>query len=280
MEGIQQCSKCKITKYCSKECQREQWDSHKALCAAICELTSRGERKTMFRSHLLPSEHRKLVRLVGEKCEVNCRLNGLATKGLWDTGAMVSVVSSVWLRAHFPQLKLRDVSELIERSIDVQTANKKNMPCDGWVELTFQLSSGPVLQVPFLVMRDDISTPIIGFNVICEVLKKGSVDLLAEVMAAMGIDEEKAVQTINILQTAGDRALCNVKVTKKVVVGAGQAVKIRCHAPAGLLDENTPVLFQPDEAQDWPEELAINDKHAEERCESEGPCHGGQPVKS
>ena len=153
-----------------------------------------------------------------------------------------------------PQLKLR---ELIERSVDVQTANKKNMPCDGWVELTFQLLSGPVLQVPFLVMHDDISTPIIGFNVICE---EGSVDLLAEVMAAMGIDEEKVVQTINIIQTAGDRALCNVKVSKKVVVGAGQAVKIRCHAPAGLLDENTPVLFQPDEAQDWPEELAINDK--------------------
>ena len=170
----------------------------------------------MYKSHLLPSEHRKLVRLVGEKCEVNCSLNGLATKGLWDTGAMVSVVSKKWLRRHFPQLEPREVSELVERSLDVQTANKKNMPCEGWVELSFQLSSGPVLHVPFLVMSDNVSTPIIGFNVIVELLKMGSVDLVAEVMGAMGIDEQKAVQTINILQDAEDRSLCEVKVAKKL----------------------------------------------------------------
>ena len=260
VENIQQCSKCKVTKYCSKDCQREQWDSHKALCAAICELTSRGDRRTMFQSHLLPSEHRKLVRLVGEKCEVSCKLSGLVTKALWDTGAMVSVVSKNWLRKHFPQLEPRDVSELVERSVDVQTANRKNMPCEGWVELSFQLSSGPVLHVPFLVMQDDIPTPIIGFNVICEVLKEGSVDIISEVMAAMGLNEDKATQTINILQAAGDRPLCDVKVNKRVVIGAGKAVTLRCHAPAGLLDVSTPVLFQPDEAQEWPEELAINDR--------------------
>ena len=214
----------------------------------------------MYRSHLLPSEHRKLIRLVGEKCEVNCILNGLVTKGLWDTGAMVSVVSKKWLKKNFPKLKLRDVSELVERSIDVQTANRKNMPCEGWVELSFRLSSGPVLRVPFLVMQDEIATPIIGFNVIVEMLKEGSVDLIAEVMAAMGLDEQKAVQTINILQAAGDRSLCEVKVSKKVIVGAGKAVQVKCNAPAGLLDEHTPVLFQPDEVQGWPEELAINDR--------------------
>ena len=211
-------------------------------------------------SHLRPSEHRKLIRLVGEKCEVHCKLNGKRTKGLWDTGAQVSGVSRRWLQINFPGLMLRDISELVER-LDIQAANKENMPIDGWVELSFQLMSGPAIRVPFLVFRDEISVPIIGFNVILELMKIGSVDLVAEVMAAMGLDQEKAVKTINIVQTAGSLSLSNVKVSKKkVIIGAGQAVQVRCHAPVGLLESATPALFQPDEAQSWPEALTVNDK--------------------
>ena len=46
----------------------------------------------------------------------------------------------------------------------------------------------------------------------------------------------------------------------EVAIGAGQAVKVRCHAPVGLLESATPVLFQPDEMQCWPESLTVNDK--------------------
>ena len=170
-------------------------------------------------------------------------------------------MSRGWRNINFPELKLRDVSELIEQSLDIQTANKKNMPCDGWVELSFQLSSGPVIQVPFLVFRDDVTVPIIGFNVIFELLKTGGVDLIAEVMAAMGLGRDEAVQTISIIQSAGSLPLSDVKIKKKkVLVAAGQAVQVRCHAPVGYLDSPTPVLFQPDEVQAWPEELVINDK--------------------
>ena len=261
VENIFQCSKCKTSRYCSKECQKEQWSAHKALCYAICELSNRCDRETMFQSHLHPAEHRKLIRLVGEKCTVHCRLNGLMMKGLWDTGAQVSGVSRRWLDTNFPDLMLRDVSELIEQSLDIQTANQKNMPCDGWVELSFQLSSGPVIQVPFLVFRDDVTVPIIGFNVIFELLKHGGVDLIGEVMAAMGLGRDEAVQTISIIQSAGSLPLSDVKVKKKkVIVAAGQAVQVRCQAPVGYLESDTPVLFQPDELQAWPEELVINDK--------------------
>ena len=261
VENILQCSRCKATKYCSKQCQREQWGSHEALCNAICELSKPPERKTSFLSHLRPSEHRKLIRLVGEKCEVNCKLNGKRTKGLWDTGAQVSGISRGWLGRNFPELVLRDVCDLLERNLDIQAANKENMPIDGWVELTFQLTSGPAICVPFLVFSDEISVPIIGFNVIFELLKVGSVDLVAEVMAAMGLDKDKAVKTINIIQSAGSLPLSEVKVGKKAVtVGAGQSVQVRCLAPVGLLESATPVLFQPDEVQGWPEALAINDK--------------------
>ena len=215
----------------------------------------------MFQSHLRPAEHRKLIRLVGEKCEVNCKLNGKWAKGLWDTGAQVSGLSRGWLKHNFPELELRDVGELIERNLDIQAANKEEMLVDGWVELEFQLMSGPAIRVPFLVFRDEVSVPIIGFNVIFELLKIGSVDLVAEVMAAMGLNKDKAVQTISILQSANSLPLSSVKVGKKVVtVGAGQSVQVRCLAPVGLLESATPALFQPDEVQGWPEALTINDK--------------------
>ena len=101
VENILRCSKCKASMYCSQKCQKEQWGTHKALCSAICELSKPQERKTLYPSHLRPSEQRKLIRLVGEKCEVNCKLNGKGTEGLWDTGAQVSGLSRHWLKLHF-----------------------------------------------------------------------------------------------------------------------------------------------------------------------------------
>jgi hypothetical protein len=33
--GIHQCGKCKEVFYCSKECQRENWDEHKSKCCSV-----------------------------------------------------------------------------------------------------------------------------------------------------------------------------------------------------------------------------------------------------
>ena len=76
-----------------------------------------------------------------------------------------------WLILNFRELLLRDVTELVGGDLDIQAANQKKKPVDGRVELSFQLSSGPTISVPFLVFREDISTPVIGFNVIFELLK-------------------------------------------------------------------------------------------------------------
>ena len=263
-KSLFQCSRCKTSKYCSKRCQREQWESHEVLCSSIHQLSTQGAKEeTMFSSHLLPSERRKLVRLIGKRCEVKCRLSGVETKGLWDTGAMPSAVSEVWLADHFPDLPIRCISELIDEGLDIRTANQNNMSCLGWVELCFRLSSSEksCIDVPFLVLREDIPDPIIGFNVIYELLKEGDVDLLKELQWAVDLDDDKFNQTVSIIQASGIRSLSGVKSDKKkVIVPAGQMVKLRCRAPVGYLDDNTPVLFEPDELQDWPEELVVNDK--------------------
>ena len=61
----------------------------------------------------------------------------------------------------------------------------------------------------------------------------------------MTLRGDEAVQTISIIQSAGSLPLSDVKVKKnKVIVAAGQAVQVRCQAPVGYLESDTPVLFQ------------------------------------
>jgi len=36
-DATSQCSKCKTTRYCSKECQISDWDRHKKICKQICK---------------------------------------------------------------------------------------------------------------------------------------------------------------------------------------------------------------------------------------------------
>ena len=59
----------------------------------------------------------------------------------------------------------------MEETWTFKLQTKKKKPVDGRVELSFQLSSGPAISVPFLVFLEEISIPIIGFNVIFELLK-------------------------------------------------------------------------------------------------------------
>ena len=73
---------------------------------------------------------------------MRCRLNGLETKGLWDTGAMISGISRSWLRERFPELEVRDISELMDEPLDIRSANQGKMPFEGYVELSFQMSTG------------------------------------------------------------------------------------------------------------------------------------------
>ena len=81
-----------------------------------------------------------------------------------------------------------------EEGLNLIGANGGPIPFDGWVEVQFQLTSGtqsstPVT-VPLLVARDDLEYPIIGYNVIEEVIKSRdqtggeSVDSLGEIISS------------------------------------------------------------------------------------------------
>ena len=177
------CSGCKAVRYCGQRCQKLHWSSHKGLCQAIEHLETQKRLQVehrdgyVFASHLTPKQHVAVANLVGKKCKVSCVLYGVPVEALWDTGAQVSIASKSWLGEYLPSLKPRNIAELLreEAGLSLIGANGGPILFDGWVEVQFQLTSGnqssTPLTVPLLVARSDLEFPIIGYNVIEEVIK-------------------------------------------------------------------------------------------------------------
>ena len=53
---------------------------------------------------------KKLIKLIGDKPMVSCRLGGKEVEVLWDTGSMVSLVDRRWIKKNVPETKIYSVS--------------------------------------------------------------------------------------------------------------------------------------------------------------------------
>ena len=237
-----QCSHCQTVRYCSLGCQRKHWKAHKALCQAIAWLTNRKHRADrvndgVYVSHLSPKEHAKLVQLVGQKCTVTCLLDGVLTEALWDTGAQVSILSHCWVKQHLPGNEVRDIGELLGRDgLALKAANGTDLPYAGWVEINFSLvgtNSADSIRVPFLVSRDALDAPIVGYNVIEEITKQSTdnappgpgepiVDILTSSLASANRDQVEAL--VQLIKTETPSELSPVRTRKQdTIIPRGQS---------------------------------------------------------
>ena len=174
------CSQCKCVVYCSKLCQKRHWNHHKDNCKTLRDLTwtsqnrSNGENKT-FVSHLTPSEYTKIAKLVGRRCTVRCLLNDIESQVLWDTGAQVSILSKEMMEKFFNKATVRDISELIDEELNLTAANGTKIAYSGWKDIEVRLTSSskdePLVMVPFLITNENLEYPILGYNVIEELVQ-------------------------------------------------------------------------------------------------------------
>ncbi|CAH3034221.1 unnamed protein product [Pocillopora meandrina] len=131
---------------------------------------------TTFLCHLTPRQQLGLTKIVGRRCVVKCLIQGKEVEALWDTGSQVCVVSRKWQQTHLPLEVLRNVEELLGagEELNLEAMNGTNIPFDGWIEVGFKLAGDDTtaheLTVPVLVGQKEQEYPIIGFNVIEEVL--------------------------------------------------------------------------------------------------------------
>ena len=153
------CEACGTGRFCSVSCA-ESHENHKKYCPVIVSVQEIETEKQIRNSiNLLDSEKlpyklkKKLVSLVGEKPVAKLFLNGVEVEGLWDTGAMVSMVNSDFLRQHFPGVVIRPIQDFIQHdSLKVNAANQTELDLDGVAVLDFGTERENCLfQIPFLV---------------------------------------------------------------------------------------------------------------------------------
>ena len=231
-------------------------------CKAISHLTGQvnaanGGNEGVYLSHLSPKEHTTVVQLVGRKCMVNCTLNGQQTEALWDTGAQVSIISRDWVQNNLQECTVQPVEKLFGvTQLDLKAANGTDLPYMGWIDVDFKLAGKNQeygVNVPFLVSKDRIDSPIIGYNVIEEISRNAASSStgdeqapLLDVLSASlsSVDRDNIEALVKFVNTEKSEELSTVKTSKRdISIPAGQWVQVACHVNVGPVERRVPVLF-------------------------------------
>ena len=179
---------------------------------------------------------------------------------MWDTGAMVSLLSESWMKHNLPGVEIKSLNELFDEypGLDLSAVNHSRIPFVGWSEVTMVLAGGGLLKVPFVVTKIDLEQPLVGYNVVEEIIKEFPDERLIESLFPSLNKKGAATQLINAVQTKASDI--SVSLTKKdITMAAGETITLKCKADAGRVDKPTPMLFEPDEQQLWPSGITINE---------------------
>ena len=266
---FKRCKQCKSVLYCSMECQKAQWQEHKLLCQAISQLSnteSREFKDPACVGHLTPTEHAKVIDLIGKKYMVKCLLNDCEVDMLWDTGAQVSIIPVKSLQEHLGSIAIRPLSELLETSLNLTAVNGIQIPYIGWVEVRLKLtpSSSNSTQVelvaPFLVTSDNLDCPILGYNAIEELVRNDQNPITTVYESFPGKDKAKLDALVNFIQSTSSDHICIIKTGRKdVVIPKNHTVNVDCRANTGPVEKLTPVLFVPETLAEWPDGVEVTE---------------------
>ena len=261
-----QCSGCKSVKYCDSTCQKRHWKTHKVLCQAIQSLhqesVDKCKKACEFTSHITPKQKNNIAKLVGEKCMVDCRIAGSEDSALLDTGAQVSLTFKRWLIQRGIRKEIRDIKELLDEkaNLTLSGVNGSDIPYEGYVNLDVEVG-GKMVEVPFLVTKQDIQSPIIGYNAIKKLVcdeaeEKDSIEVVKELFRKSDkvLDDQSVSTLVATLQSSSTDMLSAVKIRKQgEVLKAGSVTTISCKIDSLLLEERTPAVFEPEIEELLPE---------------------------
>lgn len=208
------------------------------------------------------NQHSPVTSLVGRQCLVACYLQGHETEALWDTGSQVCIIDEQWKDSYIPEIRLRDISEATEtpERLHLVAANGTDMPYGGWVEVTFRLASPAErvkeLVIPMLVLKgQQLPKPIIGFNVIEQVMKQKDTDnsdketnrqLYQTVVSAFPNLKRGKVHTFINLVTADDLGEYTVSTGKgSVNIPRHTIMQIQCKIKMPHVRQDSVLLFEP-----------------------------------
>ena len=181
-------------------------------------------------AHLTPQQRHKVSRLIGNRCMVQCCINGKQTEALWDTGSQISLLPRSWLHQNLPNVSLRPIQQLLnETALDLRAANSTPIPFDGWIEAQFSLSrkgGEPIsLLVPMLVTSDTLAEPLIGYNVIERITKDHEGDVRSVLRGGFpNMKSSSITALVNLLHSTSPDNFCTVRMGKRDVLIDNQRV--------------------------------------------------------
>ena len=166
---------------------------------------------------------------------------------------MICLVDRGWLNKHFPDKELITVAEFLEKEgvkeLRLKAANATEIKLDGVVLVQFRLKEGEEITVPMLVASDEIAQPILGYNVIEDLILSGSLEQRVALQLALKT-ETGPVQIDALAAVIEERAsnpdwITDIKTANTITVPAGRQMKIKCRVKAMANDSEQTVYFQP-----------------------------------
>ena len=234
-KGVRRCKSCKGGLYCSRKCRKNHEEKHKELCHYIVELEKLEESKRIINKLSVREENQvklklknSLVKLVGEKPMLKCNLNGKKCEALWDTGAMVSMGDREWITETDPDCEILTVEQFLEGdNLHLYAANNTKVDIEGIAMVKFGL--GPVeIPVPFLITKEKLESPIIGYNLIKHLVQMGIEELPSLLKESIPLlSESKAEAVISLIHT-DNLDEHEVVTSNKTVIPANSKCRIKC----------------------------------------------------
>ena len=263
VEGKFRCAACHIATFCSKGCQTGLWKEHRPWCQALQQAEEHLEKshKSVDINSIKGTVHeltaksqQRLAKLVGEQCLVRVSMDSVKQEVLWDTGAQVSLVDMSWVESHGKSHCVRELQELFDKELVIRSASGDVLPFVGWVEILVDV--GPKvepLSVPFLVSKLSLNRPILGYNVISQLVSCGgrpdfpgkAADVVNSVVSTLQKDEADA--NFGTVRVA----------SQKIVIPPGSSQVVKCLVHSGTGSGRKVALFSPFERGFWDESLTI-----------------------
>ncbi|PFX27046.1 Transposon Ty3-G Gag-Pol polyprotein [Stylophora pistillata] len=156
------------------------------------------------------------------------------------------------------------------KELNLEAMNGTNILFDGWIEVEFKLAGDVTtaneVTVPVLVGQKEQEYPIIGFNVIEEVLTQhgGNRQEASNIIQQSfpSIHHTLVSTLINLIQSrTQDVATAAVKVRKRdVMLPKGEATTVKCQTHLGPVPEGMPVIFEPKEDSELPDGVELGEE--------------------
>ena len=187
-----------------------------------------------------------IIRLVGERPLVDVRLDGISCKCLWDTGSMISLINMKFLKGYIPNKKMYSIKEFLDNEFSSLSA-VNNTEVEGVVLLDFAVDNATLFQVPFLVTKENLSNPIIGYVTIEHLVLnyKNVIPSMTEMLQCLSVDTAKSM--ISAIEKAAEHSknLGSVKIANPLVVPGNCLVRTKCKTRVERHVGEIYVLFSP-----------------------------------